>query len=55
MPNESVSAQRNFKMRNSDRYISMSYTVICADDYGNAQFSANNINDLDANLRRPFI
>jgi hypothetical protein len=54
-PNESVSMRRNFKMRNSDHYISMTYIAICADDYGDAQFAANNINNLDAQLRSPFI
>jgi hypothetical protein len=55
VPNESVSMRRNFKMRNSDRYMSMTYRAICADDYGDAQFVANNINDLHAQLRSPFI
>jgi hypothetical protein len=53
--NESVSGRSNFKMRNSDRYISMGYRAICADDCGDAQFAANNINDLHAKLRSPFI
>ena len=42
-------------MRNSDYYISMTYRAICADDYGDAQFAMNNINDLHAQLRSPFI
>jgi hypothetical protein len=42
-------------MRTSDGYISMSYRDDCADDYGDAQFAVNNINDLDAMLRSPFI
>jgi hypothetical protein len=53
--NESVSARRNFKMRNSDRYISKTYGDVCAVDYRDAQFVANNINDLDTQLRSPFI
>ena len=42
-------------MRNSDCYISMTYEAICADDYGDAQFDANNINDLHTVLRSHFI
>jgi hypothetical protein len=42
-------------MRNSDRYISKTYTAVCAVEYRDAQFDTNNINDLDAQLRSPFI
>jgi hypothetical protein len=55
VPNESVSMRRNFKMRNSHRYISMTYRAFCAGDYGDAHFAMNNINDLDAQLRSHFI
>jgi hypothetical protein len=53
--NESVSDRRNVNMRNSDRYISTTYRAICAVEYRVAQFDTNNINDLDAQLRSPFI
>jgi hypothetical protein len=53
--NESVSGRRNFKMRNSDHYISMTYGAIRAVAHRDAQFDTNNINDLRAQLRSPFI
>jgi hypothetical protein len=42
-------------MRNSDCYISKTYEAICAVEYRDAQFAVNNINDLHAKLRSPFI
>jgi hypothetical protein len=53
--NESVSEQSNVNMRISDRYISMTYRDVCADDYGHAQFDTNDINGLAAKLRSRFI
>jgi hypothetical protein len=42
-------------MRNLDCYISMTYRDICAVEYHHAQYGPNNIKDLQAKLRGPFI